>query len=33
MAIKSYRDLEVYKRVRKRIVPVHQLAEQLPSNT
>ena len=31
MPIQSYRDLEVYKRARGLIVPVHQLIEILPS--
>ena len=30
MAIKSYRDLEVYQRARKMILPVHHLIEKLP---
>ena len=31
MAIKSYRDLDVYKRARQLILPVYQLAERLPN--
>jgi four helix bundle protein len=32
MAIKSYRDLDVYKRARTLIVPVYRLADCLPSD-
>jgi len=32
MTVKSYRDLEVYQRARKLILPVYQLAEQLPKD-
>jgi four helix bundle protein len=32
MVVKSYRDLEVYQRARKLILPTYQLAEQLPSD-
>jgi four helix bundle protein len=32
MAIKSYRDLDVYQRARKLIVPIYQLANQLPAD-
>ena len=32
MAIKSYRDLDVYERARKLIVPIYQLANQLPAD-
>ena len=32
MPIKSYRDLQVYQRARKLILPVYQLAEQLPKD-
>jgi len=31
MAIKSYRDLDVYVRARKLLLPIHQLIEQLPN--
>ena len=31
MPIQSYRDLEVYKRARGLIVPIHQLIDALPS--
>ena len=30
MAIKSYRDLDAYQRAKKLILPIHQLASQLP---
>src|SRR3990172_6737384 len=32
MAIKSYRDFDVYQRARKLIVPVYGLAESLPAD-
>ncbi len=32
MAIKSYRDLDVYKRSRQLLLPVYQLAEKLPQD-
>jgi four helix bundle protein len=32
MAIKSYRDLEVYKRAKKLIVPIYRLADSLPAD-
>ncbi len=32
MAIKSYRDLDAYQRARKLIVPIHELADQLPTD-
>jgi four helix bundle protein len=30
MAIKSYRDLDVYQRAKKLIVPIHQLVKEFP---
>ena len=32
MTIKSYRDLDVYKRARKLIVPIYELADSLPAD-
>lgn len=32
MTVKSYRDLDVYPRARKMILPVHQLIGQLPKD-
>ncbi len=32
MGIKSYRDLDVYQRARRLLLPVHQFIEQLPSD-
>ncbi len=32
MAIKSYKDLDVYKRARKLILPVYKVADGLPSD-
>lgn len=32
MTIKSYRDLDVYKRARNLIVPIYQLADGLPAD-
>jgi hypothetical protein len=32
MPIQSYRDLDVYQRARKLILPVYQLSDQLPKD-
>lgn len=32
MAVTSYRNLEVYQRARKLLIPVHRLIEQLPKD-
>jgi four helix bundle protein len=32
MAVTSYRDLEVYQRARRLLVPIHRLIAQLPKD-